>query len=242
MYKTLIVSTLFVVLFASSASAATFVLSPASVSVSNGQEFSVYVSVNPQGTKDYTAKIELEYPASMLEVKSFSFDNAWMPLSQTGYDLIDNTAGKLIKTAGYPKGFSNTAVFGTVTFKAKKVGTAYVKAGSNSVIYDSSNKNVFSGLPIAVVGISVAQVNPVSPASPAIPAGEEIKTTEQPASVSPEANAIESTPTEKTSASVLGSIVSFTKQNIYLLALIALVAISLVVYGVKIARRKKKVE
>lgn len=239
MYKTLIVSTLFVVLFASSASAATFVLSPASVSVSNGQEFSMSVSVDPQGTKDYTAKIELTYPASSLEVKAFSFNNSWMALPQAGYDLIDNTAGKLIKTAGYPKGFSNTAIFGTVTFKAKKVGTAYVKASGNSVIYDSSNKNVFSGLPTVVVGISSAQTT--EPILPSVPAEEGIGTTEQPANVSPEANAIESTPTEKTSASVLSSIVSFSKQNIYLLALIALAAISLIVYGVKKSRRKKVV-
>ena len=239
MHKIFIVSALVMVLLASSAAAATFVLSPASLGVSSGQEFSLYVSVNPRGTKDYTAKVELEYPSSLLEVKSFSFNNSWMAVPQAGYDLVDNTAGKLIKTAGYPKGFSSTVAFGTVTFKAKKVGTAYVKASGNSVIYDSSNKNVFSGLPTAVVGISAAQVNPASPVSPAVPGQEGIGITEQPVNVSPEANVIESVPTEKTSASVLDTIVNFSKENIYRSALIALAIISLMVYGVKKSKRKK---
>ena len=236
MHKTLIVSALAVVLFASSASAATFVLSPARIDTSSGQEFSLYVSVNPQGTKDYTSKVVLEYPASLLEVKSFSFGNSWMALAQPGYDLIDNTAGKLIKTAGYPKGFSNTVVFGTVTFKAKKIGTAYVKVGANSLIYNSSNKNVFSGLPTAVVGISAAQINP---ALPGAPAEEGIGTTEPSANVASDTNAIESAPAGKASASMLDTIVSFGKQNIYFSALIALAVISLIVYGVKKSKRKK---
>ena len=128
--------------------AATNILfSPPSITVKQGQTFVLTASINPQDIKNYTVKLELNYPAELLEVKSFTFGNIWMPLSQSGYDSIDNTKGILIKTAGYPGGLSSTASFGTVSFLAKKAGSGTITIGNNSLALDSTNKNVLSGTP-----------------------------------------------------------------------------------------------
>ena len=99
--------------------ASTFSLYPTDVNVIAGQTFSVNVAFNPQGVKNYTVKLELKYPANLFEVQSFTFASNWIPLSQAGYDLVDNAGGTLIKSAGYPAGVSSQTTFGTVTFRAK---------------------------------------------------------------------------------------------------------------------------
>lgn len=146
--------------------AGTFSLSPANVSVKQGQSFNAVISLNPQGVKNYTAKIELKYPANLLEVKSFSFGDKWMPLSQTGYDLIDNVGGTMIKTAGYPGGSVSTVTFGTVSFVAKKSGNGTISVGSNSQIFDATNANVLSGLSQISVAISTPIPAIAKPTSP----------------------------------------------------------------------------
>lgn len=142
--------------------ATTISLSPASVSVTQGESFNLVIAVNPQGVKNYTVKVELEYPTDLLEVKSFSFSNGWMALSQTGYDLIDNTNGLLIKTAGYPGGIPTSATFGTVSFSAKKSGSGVIKLTSNSMALDAENENVLSS-PLAQVTVSIAAPAPIAP-------------------------------------------------------------------------------
>jgi len=152
-----------------SALAATSInLSPSTVNVSAGQTFTVPVSVNPQGVKNYTVGLKLNYPASLLQVKSFTFGGQWMALSQPGYDLIDNTNGVLIKTAGYPQGFTSNTQFGTVTFQAKKAGTGVITLASGTTAYDQSNQNVFAGsaqvnvnISVAVPGVTVAPGQPI---------------------------------------------------------------------------------
>ncbi|MEK7160515.1 MAG: hypothetical protein AAB724_00660, partial [Patescibacteria group bacterium] len=92
-----------VMAMAAPALAATSVLfTPVNVSVSQGQTFTLTIGVDPQGVKNYTAKMELSYPADLLEVESFTFANDWVQIFESGYDLIDNVNGLLIKTAGYP--------------------------------------------------------------------------------------------------------------------------------------------
>jgi len=103
-------------ILAGTAYAASVALSPISVSVEKGKTFSVTAVVDPAAAKIYTAKVELSYPADVLEVTSFSFAQKWMALSQEGYDLMDNAAGKMIKTAGYPGGLLTKQRFGTITF------------------------------------------------------------------------------------------------------------------------------
>ena len=99
--------------------------------------------IDPQGIKNYTAKIQIQYPAELLEAKSFTFGDGWMALSQPGYDSINNVKGILIKTAGYPGGISKAITFGTVSFLAKKTGNGIIKIGADSIVLDGASHNVF---------------------------------------------------------------------------------------------------
>lgn len=115
--------------------------------VSVGQKFSVDISISPKDETVYTSKISISYPSDMIEAGSFSFTPKWLELSQPGYDLMDPSQGKIIKTAGFPAGIEvgNTKVFGTITFTAKSTGTANIKISSDTQVYNDSNSNVFSG-------------------------------------------------------------------------------------------------
>lgn len=127
------------------AAAGTISLSPATKNVSPGQTVAVTVTVSPSAGSVYTVKAKIAYPANLLEVQSFTFSDGWLPLSQTGYDLIDNVNGVLIKTAGYAGGLSAPKILGTITFKVKAAGTAAITVVSDSMLLDSANGNAFSG-------------------------------------------------------------------------------------------------
>jgi len=124
--------------------ATTVSLSPTSISATAGQNFVLTVKIDPQSVKNYTAKMELTYPTDLLRVNSFTFGTSWMPVSQPGYDSIDNINGILVKTAGYPGGVASQATFGTISFFAKKTGTGIIKLGSNSLALDATNQNLLS--------------------------------------------------------------------------------------------------
>ena len=124
--------------------ATTVSLTPTNTNVVEGRNFVLTVKIDPQGLKNYTAKMELTYPADLLRVNSFTFGTSWMPVSQPGYDLIDNTNGVLIKTGGYPGGIASQATFGTVSFFAKKTGSGIIKLGGNSLALDATNQNLLS--------------------------------------------------------------------------------------------------
>src|SRR3989338_8292277 len=187
-------------------------LSPANVSVTSGKSFNITIAVNPQGVSNYTEKIELTYPADILEVKSFNFGGSWMPLSQTGYDLIDNVGGKLIKTAGYPGGLSSSANFGTVSFYAKKTGSAIIKLGANSLALDANNQNVLNGSPEVSVAVSAPVGAPST--EPAI------------------APAIAQQPAQQTSlVAALGSIITLGTNNALIGIIIGLIILAIIVYG-----------
>lgn len=126
--------------------AAGFSLNPSTGSYNQNQEFSVLVVVNPQDKTIYTAKVELKYPSALLEVKSFTFSNNWLPLTQVGYNLIDNAGGTLIKTGGYAGGLSSQTILGIAVFKVKKSGFATIAIGNKSLILDSNSKNIFDNV------------------------------------------------------------------------------------------------
>ncbi|MFH1230529.1 MAG: cohesin domain-containing protein, partial [Planctomycetota bacterium] len=121
--------------------ATTVSLSPASINVVEGRSFNLTVKIDPQGVKNYTAKIELKYLVDLLRVNSFTFGSNWMIVNQPGYDSIDNVNGVLVKTAGYPGGVSSQVTFGTVSFSAKKAGNGVIKMGNNSLALDATNQN-----------------------------------------------------------------------------------------------------
>ena len=158
------------VLAAPALAATSVSFAPVNVSARQGQTFTLTIGVNPQGVKNYTVKTELRYPADLLEVKSFTFANGWMPLSQPGDDLTDNTNGVFIKTAGYPGGISSPITFGTVSFLAKKSGNGTIALNSNSFALDANNQNVLAGATVqTAVAISAppapVQTTPMAPVS-----------------------------------------------------------------------------
>jgi len=142
-------------LLAVPASAATFSFTSANVSLKAGQSFNTVITLNPQDVKNYTAKIELNYPANLLEVTSFSFGSGWTQIPQPGYDLTDNTAGVLIKSGGYPGGIASSVVFGTVSFRAKASGNATISLGGGSKVYDASSSNVLTSSG-SVISVAIA--------------------------------------------------------------------------------------
>jgi hypothetical protein len=106
------------------------------VSAQAGKTFTVNISVDPQGTTDYAEKIALKFPAGLLQVVSFAQAQNWMALPQSGYDLIDNGSGALVKTAGYPNGFKSSSNFGTVTFRVLKSGEGTISIGNDSRAFE----------------------------------------------------------------------------------------------------------
>ena len=145
---------MFAFLVAMPAYAATITLSPTTISVVKGQNVSIVISADPAGSKLYTVKSSISFPASLLEMTSFTQSAGWVPLSMAGYDSVDNTNGAVVKTAGYPGGFSNATSFGTFVFRAKESGTATISVANTSFAYDAQSKNTISG----VQGLSVVTV------------------------------------------------------------------------------------
>ncbi len=229
-------------------------LSPVNVSVKAGQTFTVGIVANPQGVKNYTVETKLNFPADLLQVQSFVFNAGWMPVTQPGYDLIDNTNGVLVKTAGYPQGFNSAAQFGTVTFKAKKDGSGSIGLVNGTAALDQSGQNVYSGSSQVNVSITSAAATPAPTArptprpvvSPARLTGQTNATTVTvaPSPVVTESSAPSpSTPvSDVQQASLLGAIgnVSNLGTGSWIVSLIVLLAlIALVYWLIQRARRPK---
>ena len=138
-------------------------LLPSVDTVSAGQSFDLAVMVDPQGTGNYAEKIEVDYPSDILQVNSFTLDKSWMALTQPGYDSIDNINGVMIKSAGYPGGFSSPVLFGTISFTAKEAGSGVVTIGNNSVVFGAnSSQNSLLGNSSMIKVVSSATPTPVT--------------------------------------------------------------------------------
>jgi len=145
-----------VLFYASSVYAASISLTPQSLIVEEGQTLSLDIIVDPQGVV-YTVKTALSFPPDILEAVSFTPANLWLSLAREGYDLTDNTAGLVIKTAGYPNGLKSAGKFGTLTFRGKKSGVANIQITGASLAYNAQNQNSLSGTQgFATVTINVA--------------------------------------------------------------------------------------
>lgn len=146
------------------ATAATISLSPTTVSVTPGQTFTITVSANPTASETlYTVKADISFDPALLEATNFTFASNWMPLSQSGYDAMDNTKGTLTKTGGYPGGITRSTVLGTATFRAKAAGTATLVTTSNSLALNKTSTNALSGTQGSVT-VTAARPTPAAPA------------------------------------------------------------------------------
>jgi len=132
-----------VVLPLSVLAATDFSFSPASIDVEPGDDFTAVILIEPEQAL-YTVKLELNFPAELLEIKSFIFKEGWIPLSQSEYNLVDNENGLLIKTAGYPGGLASALEFGTISFSAKQAGNGVISISNNSFALDSDNQNILN--------------------------------------------------------------------------------------------------
>ena len=244
--------------------ATTISLSPTAVNITAGQTFNLNVAVDPQGVKNYTVKLELKYPADLLEVKSFTLSSNWTAFIATGYDTTienANTNGVLIKTAGYPNpGLSSAVTFGTVSFLAKKAGSGIIQTGTGSLALNASSQNVFSGS--AQASVTIAAVIPPPPpplpppqttTPPTAPPAEEITPPEEeitPPSeeAAPPAEEMVVTPpegkaTEIGLASMLAAIGIEIAQSAWKIIIVILCLAGLILIGVrewKIAKEKKR--
>jgi len=216
--------------------ATTVSFSPANVSVSQGKTFSVTVAIDPQGVSNYTAKIQLDYPADVLEIKSFTLGSNWMALAQPGYDLIDNTNGVLIKTGGYPGGLSQTANFGTVSFYAKKVGSGTIKLGNGALALDANNQNVLSGAPSVSVAVTAPVSAPATPQTPTTPV-ETPATPQQPV----EQPITQPVVAQTSLAAAIGNVLSLGTGSGWVGTIVTIIILAIIVYVVyALIQRKRK--
>jgi len=217
-------------LVTSTFAAASASLAPQVINVQAGQTFDVMVAISSQETGEYTVRVELNYPADNLKVESFNFVNNWTALTQPGHDLIDNDNGVLIKTAEYPAGVSSTAVFGIVSFSAKKAGTGTIKMGSGSFVQDGSGQNILSGAPEVAFTVTAA-------AAPAegqvmISPGSEEETT-------PLKEKQETTEQQNSFLAIVANLLASAANNVWLGIILIIAVISLTIYS--ILKRKKSI-
>lgn len=150
--------------------AASFQLTPSTGSYVPGVTFNVAVSVQPvAGEEITTAKLAVSFPPNVVEVVSFTPAAGWLPLTQPGYDAIDNTAGKLIKTGGFPAKVTSPKPFGTITLRAKQAGLAIVSEANGMLLLNPKNTNLYTGMAAATYTIATPEVVPAVVPTPKAP-------------------------------------------------------------------------
>jgi len=237
---------------------ATVSFTPASVSVVQGQTFTVKVNINPQNIKYGAVKMVLNYPADLLMEKSFSFggnpNTRFSVPKSAESDLIDNTNGVLIKTAGYAGGVSSSATFGTVSFFAKKTGSGVIKVSDKTLILGAT-KNIFSGYSAVPFKINARVITPVYKPKPIVkkPIVKKQVATTSTTTATTTAVAI-STTTPNTQPALqhkrsllasIGNIMTFGLGNTFFGTILEIIVILLVLFGIsyiakKIAKKTKK--
>ncbi|TSC84570.1 MAG: hypothetical protein G01um101417_101 [Parcubacteria group bacterium Gr01-1014_17] len=156
MKKLLIFSAL--VFFALPAFAATINFVPATASVTQGETISFVIKVDAGDEKIVTVKTALSYPQDLLEPVSFLLTPNAVQLAQPGYDQMKD--GIIVKTAGFPGGFTGIKEFGTLVFKAKQAGlpaqagVATVSVSNDSLLLNTQSANRLNDLSSAVITIA----------------------------------------------------------------------------------------
>lgn len=115
------------------AAAATITFSPASGSYAAGKTFSVKVQVDPGSDSINASDGALSFDTSLLQVTSVAKDGSVFSL-WTADPKFSNTDGAVEWSGGSPSGVSSKGTIVSITFKAKKAGTAAVKIDKASVL------------------------------------------------------------------------------------------------------------
>lgn len=136
-----------------------------------GREYFIDLFVDAGQSKDYAVKMALDFPANLLEVKDFWFDDGWIEVTVAPYSAVDEKNGTMIKTAGFPGGFSGKVKLGTINFYAKRAGYGKLTFLPESLAYDISGKNTLADYSAALTfsgsGAGVS-VKPQPVAKPAV--------------------------------------------------------------------------
>lgn len=236
---TAILSLAATLLVGTSVLAATVSFSPTNINTVKGRDFTVTVTINPQGAKIYTAKTVINFPQNLVSVKSFSYAGNWMALTQSGYDLTDNTNGILIKSAGYPGGIATPIVLGTITFSSKASGNGTISVGNGSIVYDANSQNVLSGnakisLAISNPSSSVTQTTSETPSNTTVSNPTVTATPTEQATPQPETN---TTAQQASVFGALGAIVTLGTGSLWV-GLLVLVIVLVVLYAVFMPKKK----
>ncbi len=136
------------------AGSATLTLSPSNTTVDTGDDFTLSLIVTPNGESLDTARVELDWDASKLEVLSFDLGSLFPYLSPS--NEIDNTEGDLSYGA-YKSGtaITSSGTLGTVTFRALASGSTTISVLSSSMlISDGEEKIDTSALDSSTITIS----------------------------------------------------------------------------------------
>lgn len=146
--------------------ASTISLSPASVVVHEGETFNIAVNVNAPTTREYTVKMDMSFTTGIMRISTWNFGSQWTVLRQPGYDSFDNTTGTLIRTGGYPAGFTGSTRFGVATFVAGRPGKGTISLTNGSFVFNEASQNTYAGA--NVVNIEVLPAAKKEPA-PVVP-------------------------------------------------------------------------
>jgi len=139
--------------------ASTISLNPDRISVQVGESFSIAIKINAAGENVYTAKMNMAFTPGILNLSTWSFNDAWLAIRQNGYDSFDNAKGTLLRTGGYPSGFSNAVLFGNAKFKAQKAGQGSISINANTFVYNELNKNTYTGANKVIVEVLPVTTN-----------------------------------------------------------------------------------
>jgi len=148
------------------AHASTISYAPATISVTEGQAFSVNVSVDPVAEKAYGVQLEAIFPADLVEATGMTLESGWISPASPSI-----AAGKLTQMAGIGGGFTAKKAFGTIAFRAKKSGTATIAVAGSSIVSNAQGANTLAGLQgISAVTIAAATAPAPEPAPTPKPA------------------------------------------------------------------------
>ena len=133
------------VVWGSFESGTTIRLEPTKIETKLNQEFTVNVyAKSPNDRRSFTLRAALRFSPNQLKVENWEFSDGWIALPQPGYDLIDNDTGSIIKTAGFPGGWTGEKLLGVITFSAKDSSISKIDVSGKTFALDSDGANIFS--------------------------------------------------------------------------------------------------
>lgn len=136
-------------------------LNPIQNNFSVGDTLRAKIMIDSGGVNIKQAKIKINYPIDLLEVKYFIYGDKWAPVKELISNLIDNVNGFLIKEANRTETVSQLNNFGIIVFKIKALGEINFSVNSESILFDENNLNIF--VPEVIIPEVIEEVVVVDP-------------------------------------------------------------------------------